>query len=187
MTLLDQIRSRPNNLQYRFSGHWSAERVDRLIELWDQGDFASVIARKINEETGSHFTRNAILGKVDRMHLPGRALKRLTPEERRDREKIRKRVKRAKERAPGEIVSRARARRAYLGEQVAVLDQQIPVVQRMTLFELNNHNCRWPVGDPQTREFFFCGAPEANLKDGRPYCPGHTYRALSVNANKLAA
>lgn len=34
--------------------------------------------------------------------------------------------------------------------------------------------CRWPVGEPGTPEFFFCGAV---ARDGRPYCAGHCARA----------
>jgi len=44
---------------------------------------------------------------------------------------------------------------------------------RCGLFDLTNTSCRWPVGDPGTADFFFCGAPEAALDQSRPYCPAH--------------
>jgi hypothetical protein len=37
----------------------------------------------------------------------------------------------------------------------------------VTFFELEPHHCRYPIGDPKTKEFRFCGAPRL---DGRPYC-----------------
>jgi GcrA cell cycle regulator len=47
---------------------------------------------------------------------------------------------------------------------------EIFTMRRLTLLELQKRTCRWPVGDPGTPEFFFCG----NETDGeRPYCPIH--------------
>lgn len=49
-------------------------------------------------------------------------------------------------------------------------DAQIPLDQRKTLIELEEHHCRWPVGDPREPGFFFCGA--AKMEDSA-YCAGH--------------
>lgn len=51
------------------------------------------------------------------------------------------------------------------------------------LLELTNGTCRFPIGEPGTRTFFFCGAPGADLEGGRPYCVRHTRRAYSGAAN----
>ena len=37
----------------------------------------------------------------------------------------------------------------------------------VTFLELEPHHCRYPIGDPKTKEFRFCGAPRL---DGKPYC-----------------
>jgi GcrA cell cycle regulator len=43
--------------------------------------------------------------------------------------------------------------------------------QRCTLLELSEDKCRWPIGDPGSQEFFFCGGKSA---DGLPYCAYHS-------------
>ena len=47
---------------------------------------------------------------------------------------------------------------------------EIPVEQRKTLLQLTEKTCRWPVGDPGSTEFFFCGGENANEQ---PYCTYH--------------
>jgi GcrA cell cycle regulator len=53
-------------------------------------------------------------------------------------------------------------------------DADIPLRERRSLLRLNHRTCRWPVGDPGSRDFFFCGAEP--LKD-KPYCEAHCARA----------
>jgi GcrA cell cycle regulator len=53
-------------------------------------------------------------------------------------------------------------------------DVLIPQGQRRTIMQLNDHTCRWPVGDPADPNFFFCGATTEN---GLVYCPIHRARA----------
>src|SRR4029077_14683677 len=52
-----------------------------------------------------------------------------------------------------------------------LVENIIPIGQRSTLLELNDSKCRWPIGDPGTAEFFFCGGVPA---DGLPYCGHHS-------------
>ncbi|WP_316171068.1 GcrA family cell cycle regulator [Bradyrhizobium sp. SZCCHNRI1058] len=56
-----------------------------------------------------------------------------------------------------------------------IIDATIPGEQRKTLPQLTNTCCKWPVGDPGTPDFFFCGMPKPD--NGRPYCPAHELRA----------
>ncbi len=42
----------------------------------------------------------------------------------------------------------------------------------VTLFELTEESCRWPIGTPGQSNFFFCGDLGADLMHGRPYCGG---------------
>lgn len=46
----------------------------------------------------------------------------------------------------------------------------IPLEERATIMDLNEHTCRWPIGDPQHDEFHFCGKHKI---DGTPYCQFH--------------
>jgi GcrA cell cycle regulator len=41
---------------------------------------------------------------------------------------------------------------------------------RLTLMELTERTCKWPIGDPATEEFWFCGLPS---QAGKPYCEAH--------------
>ena len=51
------------------------------------------------------------------------------------------------------------------------IENIIPIGQRCSLLELTDAKCRWPIGDPGTPEFFFCGGkPAAEL----PYCVYHS-------------
>jgi GcrA cell cycle regulator len=42
--------------------------------------------------------------------------------------------------------------------------------KRLTLMELTERTCKWPVGDPATEDFWFCGLPSVA---GKPYCEAH--------------
>ena len=64
-------------------------------------------------------------------------------------------------------------------EEQSALDQEIPVGRRKRLLELESRDCRWPVGEPNRPDFFFCGHPSADLNANRPYCEIHAARARS--------
>ncbi|SLN72543.1 GcrA family cell cycle regulator [Roseisalinus antarcticus] len=42
--------------------------------------------------------------------------------------------------------------------------------KRITLMELTERTCKWPIGDPATEDFWFCGLP---VQQGKPYCEAH--------------
>ena len=42
--------------------------------------------------------------------------------------------------------------------------------KRLSLMELTSRTCKWPVGDPATDDFWFCGLPS---QAGKPYCEAH--------------
>jgi GcrA cell cycle regulator len=42
--------------------------------------------------------------------------------------------------------------------------------KRLTLMELTERTCKWPIGDPATDDFYFCGLP---VQQGKPYCEAH--------------
>ncbi len=55
----------------------------------------------------------------------------------------------------------------------------IPIAQRCTLLQLKPGICKWPFGEPQSPDFFFCGG---NAVDGFPYCAGHCRVAYRLRA-----
>ena len=42
--------------------------------------------------------------------------------------------------------------------------------RKLTLMELTERTCKWPIGDPATEDFWFCGLPSL---PGKPYCEAH--------------
>ena len=42
--------------------------------------------------------------------------------------------------------------------------------RKLTLMELTERTCKWPIGDPATDKFWFCGLPS---QAGKPYCEAH--------------
>lgn len=55
---------------------------------------------------------------------------------------------------------------------VELIDIIIPIGQRRTILELTEATCRWPIGDPGSKEFFYCGGAADNTAM-RPYCNHH--------------
>lgn len=149
---------------------WTDERIETLRRLWAEGHSASEIARTL---TG--VTRSAVLGKVHRIGLPGRAApsgpkrpkkKRLPSIAAADSKNARGRVKGRPATARG-FGRKARAE--------AVDPAHIPATA-ITLDELPARGrCRWPHGDPSKDSFRFCGQPTGQDDEGasRVYCDEH--------------
>lgn len=55
-------------------------------------------------------------------------------------------------------------------EALAKVNEVEKVARRLTLMELTEKTCKWPVGDPATANFWFCGLPS---QQGKPYCEAH--------------
>ncbi len=55
-------------------------------------------------------------------------------------------------------------------EALAKVSEVEKKAKRLTLMELTERTCKWPVGDPATEDFWFCGLP---VQQGKPYCEAH--------------
>lgn len=47
--------------------------------------------------------------------------------------------------------------------------------RKISLMELTERTCKWPIGDPATDNFYFCGLP---AQPGKPYCEAHVQVAF---------
>ncbi len=155
---------------------WTDERVELLKKLWSEGLSASQIAGRLGG-----VTRNAVIGKVHRLGLSGRAttsrVKSLRP-----RKRVNNAVKRpARPRFPTN--GNPAVRELYAGEAYVPVQEEIeiPEAQRKSLQGLESCSCRWPVGDPQTQDFYFCGGKAV---PGLPYCEHHARRAFQAPTPK---
>ncbi|WP_372837313.1 GcrA family cell cycle regulator [Puniceibacterium confluentis] len=55
-------------------------------------------------------------------------------------------------------------------EALAKVNEVEKKAKKLSLMELTERTCKWPVGDPATEHFWFCGLP---VQQGKPYCEAH--------------
>ncbi|MEO9777607.1 MAG: GcrA family cell cycle regulator [Sedimentitalea sp.] len=55
-------------------------------------------------------------------------------------------------------------------EALAKVNEVEKKSKKISLMELTERTCKWPVGDPATEDFWFCGLP---VQAGKPYCEAH--------------
>ncbi len=145
---------------------WTDERVELLRKLWLDGLSASQIAG----ELAHGITRNAVIGKVHRLGLSGR-VKAQAPAA--PRQRTARAVPRSTPR-PATPLSRGNLAVAFrpmeAPDPMPAEEVVIPMSDMVTIMELREGMCRWPVGDPTTPEFRFCGSKGATVG---PYCNHH--------------
>jgi GcrA cell cycle regulator len=55
-------------------------------------------------------------------------------------------------------------------EALANVREVEKTARKLSLMELTERTCKWPIGDPATDDFYFCGLP---VVAGKPYCEAH--------------
>jgi GcrA cell cycle regulator len=157
---------------------WTDERVELLRKLWSEGLSASQIAGELGG-----VSRNAVIGKVHRLGLAGRA-KAPSPSAGRPR-KPRSSAYIFRSVRPvirGNTALAARPIVQYEPEpEPELVENVIPIGQRCSILELNEEKCHWPIGDPGQPEFAFCGGKAVV---GRPYCGYHVRIAYQPAADR---
>jgi hypothetical protein len=138
--------------------HWTEKRVELLRSISLLGSCADT-ARVINEQTGSSFSRNSIIGKLTRLGLPAQprnngGRKAGVPQAPRKRGHGGGSGKRAAN------IKRDRSQDPELVEELPPAD-----FLGLTFDDLQPGQCHFPRGDGP---FLFCGQP---IKEGSSYCP----------------
>ena len=173
---------------------WTDERVETLKKMWSDGQSASQIAKELGG-----VTRNAVIGKVHRLGLSNRATPgAAAPAKPAPEKKAAKpapapqaaqapkptKIKPAADDAPEPPMSAARRAIIPAGqplppqpslneispEALAKVNEIEKQAKKLTLMELTEKTCKWPVGDPATADFWFCGLA---VQQGKPYCEAH--------------
>ena len=156
---------------------WTDERVELLKKLWAEGLSASQIAAQIGG-----LSRNAVIGKVHRLGLSGRAKTSSSSIPRM-----------RKPRAASQGLNRAmRPRLRFRGNTALAPDYElepdadplanvVPMGPRVSITELSESTCRWPIGEPGAEDFCYCGA---QIKAELPYCPYHARLAYQPIADR---
>ena len=139
---------------------WTDERVEMLKKLWLDGHSASQIAKQLGA-----VTRNAVIGKVHRLGLSGRA----TPSQ--PARPVFKAPRPARPLISSPPVQRRLAEHHHAPPTPT--NRPAPYIEERgtaTVLTLGAHMCKWPIGDPATDDFTFCGR---RADEGAPYCVEH--------------
>ena len=147
---------------------WTEERVAELKKLWAEGHSASQIAKRLGS-----VTRNAVIGKVHRLGLSGRAtpsrpVKRPPRLARPKPQQMPRQVARTGNTALA--VREAAAPAPHVEAESSIEPQRLPNGDMVTVLTVKDTMCKWPIGDPADASFGFCGHA---THDGAVYCAEH--------------
>jgi len=141
---------------------WTEERVELLKKLWQDGLSASQIAAELGG-----VTRNAVIGKVHRLGLSGRGQP--TSSIKRQRRTHSTGIRRVRQMITvGNL--------ALKPDQLAEAEIRprrnvvVPIARKLSIFQLTEKTCKWPIGDPGHEDFHFCGHDSL---ENLPYCEYH--------------
>ena len=138
---------------------WDENKVKLLKECWQKGLTASQIATKI----GEGITRNAVIGKAHRLKLEARTVSKRSSTTTSD-VKLENNV---------EIKQEKLSRKARF--KSLLLDKNFEPENPIKLTELTDDTCRWPIGHPYEKDFYFCGRKPL---EKFPYCNLHVLYAF---------
>ena len=136
---------------------WTTEKEEKLRELWKKGHTASQIASVIGDKT-----RNAIIGKAHRLNLESRTTSK----------KIKPKVNRENN-TSSEVKTQKLGRKARF--KALLLDKNFEQENPKKFEELTDKTCKWPIGHPYEKNFYFCGREPM---EKFPYCKLHILYAF---------
>ena len=139
---------------------WTDEKVARLKELWGKGSTASQIA-----EILGGVSRNAVIGKAHRLNLSGK----IVAKKNSSNQKINK-------------LNNSNSKKVRRGRfKSIIIDKDFEPENPKQLEELDEKSCKWPIGHPNEKSFYFCG--RTSLKDFS-YCKLHLLYAFQPKNKK---
>ena len=142
---------------------WTEEKVAKLKELWGSGKTASQIAEIIGG-----VSRNAVIGKSHRMNLSAKIKTRKATSnkdfENSNQEKY---------------IKNRRGRKSKF--KSLIIEKNFEPENPKQLEELDENSCKWPIGHPDEKSFYFCG--RSSLKDFS-YCKLHLLYAYQPKGKK---
>ena len=143
---------------------WTEEKVAKLKELWGKGNTASQIAEIIGG-----ISRNAVIGKAHRLNLSAKIKTRAAASSQNfDNLTSEKNIK---------ITKRGRKSKF----KSIIIEKDFEPENPKQLEELDENSCKWPIGHPDEKTFYFCG--RSSLKDFS-YCKLHILYAYQPKGKK---
>ena len=143
---------------------WTEEKVTKLKELWGKGNTASQIAEIIGG-----ISRNAVIGKAHRLNLSAKIKTRTaTSSQNFDNSISEKNIQKIRRGRKGKFKS-------------LIIEKDFEPENPKQLEELDENSCKWPIGHPDEKSFYFCG--RSSLKDFS-YCKLHLLYAYQPKGKK---
>lgn len=183
---------------------WTDDRVETLKKMWGEGQSASQIAKELGG-----VTRNAVIGKVHRLGLSNRtggggkaastakekpAPKAVAPKPKpapapkteaarpQPVSEVRPIVPMRKPIIPaGQPLPPQPSANEISPEALASVREVEKTAKKLKLMELTERTCKWPIGDPSTDDFWFCGL---TVQTGKPYCEAHVSVAFQPMSSR---
>ena len=142
---------------------WTEEKVSKLKELWGTGNTASQIAEIIGG-----ISRNAVIGKAHRLNLSA---------------KIKTRTATSNKNFDSNVeVNNPQLKRGRKSRfKSLIIEKDFEPENPKQLEELDESSCKWPIGHPDEKNFYFCG--RSSLKDFS-YCKLHLLYAYQPKGKK---
>ena len=142
---------------------WTEEKVAKLKELWGKGNTASQIAEIIGG-----ISRNAVIGKAHRLNLSAKIKTRTAISNQNFENSLNEKQNKTK-----------RSRKSKF--KSLIIDKNFEPESPKQLEELDENSCKWPIGHPDEKSFYFCG--RSSLKDFS-YCKLHLLYAYQPKGKK---
>ena len=142
---------------------WTEEKVTKLKELWGKGNTASQIAEIIGG-----ISRNAVIGKAHRLNLSAKIKTRSAPTNKKFDNSVSENNIKLKRGRKNKFKS-------------LIIEKDFEPENPKQLEELDENSCKWPIGHPDEKNFYFCG--RSSLKDFS-YCKLHLLYAYQPKGKK---
>ena len=142
---------------------WTEEKVAKLKELWGKGSTASQIAEIIGG-----ISRNAVIGKAHRLNLSAKIKTRATSSNKNFENSLEEKN-----------IKNRRGRKSKF--KSLIIEKDFEPENPKQLEDLDENSCKWPIGHPDDKSFYFCG--RSSLKDFS-YCKLHLLYAYQPKGKK---